>query len=191
MEMVKPNPSLLCVLLAVLILGRPCAFAADETGTPAAGVVGGSGSNAHSVKADPRFGLVGTGGAAFAEKFGLKYYILEGNYSDGKGDLFSSVDPANDPAPGFSVVRKVAKLNVRTDALGESNAQFQAKLTQYAKDLAGWYVLPGWARGKKPAFTWYTPNVESLVKAESLQIAETLKRENQGNSHATGTVWEI
>lgn len=138
---------------------------------------------------DARFGLVGTGGRAFAAKFGLKYYTLEGNYSEGKGDVFSSVDPANDPAAGFSVVREAAKLNMRTDGLGQTNAQFQAKLTQYVKDLAAWYILPSYLRGTKPAFSWYSPNAAALVAAESLQIVQTLRREKANG--VTGTVWEI
>jgi hypothetical protein len=140
---------------------------------------------------DSRFGLVGTGGAAFAAKFGFKYYTLEGNYADGKGTVFSSVDPANDPAAGFSVVREAAKLNVRTDALGQTNAQFQAKLNQYAKDLATWYITPSWARGSKPAFAWYSPNANALIQAESLQIVRTLRREKAATPAITGTVWEI
>ncbi|GEM_PF-2668800 len=141
--------------------------------------------------ADARFGLVGTGGAAFAAKFGLAYYTLEGNYVADKGTIFSSVDPAVDPAAAFSVVREVAKLNVRTDWLGETNAQFQAKLNQYAKVLASWYVLPSWARGSKPVFSWYSPNAPALIHAESLQIVETIRREKARNPAITGTVWEI
>ncbi len=140
---------------------------------------------------DGRFGLVGTGGAAFAAKFGFRYYTLEGNYAPDKGTLFSSVDPANDPAPGFSVVREVAKLNVRTDGLGQSNAQFQAKFNQYGKDLAAWYLTPSWARGAKPAFVWYRPDAEALAEAESLQISETIKREKSRAPAIPGTVWEI
>ena len=139
--------------------------------------------------ADARFGLVGTGGKAFAAKFGFRYYTLEGNYSAGNGNVFSSVDPANDPAAGFSVVREAAKLNVRTDSLGQTNAQFQARLTQYVKDLATWYVLPSWARGTKPAFAWYSPNANALAAAESLQIVQTIRREKANG--ISGTVWEI
>lgn len=138
---------------------------------------------------DARFGLVGTGGKAFAAKFGFRYYTLEGNYSAGNGNVFSSVDPANDPAAGFSVVREAAKLNVRTDSLGQTNAQFQARLTQYVKDLATWYLLPSWARGTKPAFAWYSPNANALAAAESLQIVQTIRREKANG--ITGTVWEI
>jgi hypothetical protein len=141
--------------------------------------------------ADSRFGLVGTGGGAFAAKFGIRYYTLEGNYTEGKGAVFSSVDPANDPAAGFSVVREAAKLNVRTDALGQTNAQFQAKLNQYAKDLAVWYLKPSFLRGAKPAFAWYSPDAAALVQAESLQIVETLRREKARSPAITGTVWEI
>jgi hypothetical protein len=148
-------------------------------------------ARASGAATDLRFGLVGTGGAAFAAKFGFRYYTLEGNYADGKGAVFSSVDPANDPAAGFSVVREAAKLNVRTDALGQTNAQFQAKLNQYAKDLAVWYMTPSWARGGKPAFAWYSPNANALIAAESLQIVETIRREKARTPAVTGTVWEI
>lgn len=141
--------------------------------------------------ADTRFGLVGTGGGAFAAKFGIRYYTLEGNYTEGKGSVFSSVDPANDPAAGFSVVREAAKLNVRTDALGQTNAQFQAKLNQYAKDLAVWYLKPSFLRGAKPAFAWYSPDAAALVQAESLQIVETIRREKARSPAIGGTVWEI
>ena len=144
-----------------------------------------------SAPADSRFGLVGTGGKAFAAKFGLRYYTLEGNYSEGKGAVFSSVDPANDPAAGFSVVREVAKLNVRTDDLGQTNAQFQAKLNRYAKDLAVWYMTPSFLRGAKPAFVWYSPDAIALVQAESLRIVETIRREKARSPAITGTVWEI
>ena len=138
---------------------------------------------------DARFGFVGTGGRAFAAKFGLPYFTLEGNYAEGKGSVFASVDPDNDPAPGSRVVREVAKLNVRTDGLGQTNAQFQAKLTQYVKDLATWYALPSWARGSKPAFAWYSPDAAALAAAESTQIAETIRREKAAG--IAGTVWEI
>ncbi len=138
---------------------------------------------------DARFGLVGTGGRAFAAKFAFRYFTLEGNYAAGSGTVFSSVDPLNDPATGFSVVREVAKLNVRTDSLGQTNAQFQAKLTQYVKDLATWYAFPSWARGTKPALVWYSPNAQALAAAESLQIVQTIRREHANG--ITGTVWEI
>lgn len=141
--------------------------------------------------ADARFGLVGTGGAAFAAKFGFRYYTLEGNYSQDNGTVFSSVDAANDPAEGFSVVREVAKLNVRTDDLGQTNAQFQAKLSRYAQDLAVWYLKPSWLRGTKPAFGWYSPDAGALVRAESLQIVETIRREKARSPAVAGTVWEI
>lgn len=147
--------------------------------------------SAATLPGDDRFGLVGTGGKAFAARFGLRYYTLEGNYSAGNGPVFSSVNPANDPDDGFSVVREVAKLNVRTDSLGETNAQFQAKLSGYAKALASWYPLPSWARGSKPAFTWYRPDAAALAAAESLQIVETIRREKVRNPQVTGTVWEI
>lgn len=68
---------------------------------------------------DDAFGLAGTGGKAFAARFGLRYHTLEGNYTATSGTLFHSTDPAQDPDPGFSVVREVAKLNVRNDGLGE------------------------------------------------------------------------
>ena len=138
--------------------------------------------------ADARFGLVGTGGKAFAAKFGLRYYTLEGNYQEGKGAVFSSVDPANDPAAGFSVVREAAKLNVRTDGLGQTNAQFQAQLNRYAKDLAVWYMTPSFLRGAKPAFVWYRPDAIALVRAESLQIVETIRREKARSPAVAGTV---
>ncbi len=95
---------------------------------------------------DMRFGFVGTGGRAFAAKFGLRYHTLEGNHP-ATGGPFSSVDPAHDPSPGTSVVREVAKLNVRNDGLGQSNAEFQAQLAKYVKDLSAWYVLPSSLRG--------------------------------------------
>jgi hypothetical protein len=155
------------------------------------GAVGYTLAAASAPAVDVRFGLVGTGGAPFAAKFGFRYYTLEGNYAEGKGSVFSSVDPANDPAAGFSVVREVAKLNVRTDALGQTNVQFQAKLNQYAKDLAVWYLTPAWARGSKPAFVWYSPNAKALIQAESLQIVETIRREKAKSPAVTGTVWEI
>jgi hypothetical protein len=144
-----------------------------------------------SITPDVRFGLVGSGGATFAAKFGLSYYTLEGNYSADRGGLFSSVDPVNDPAPGFKVVREVAKLNVRTDGLGETNAQFQTKLAQYTKELASWYLMPAWGRGKKPVFKWYVPDALALIHAESLQIVETIRREKARNPQITGTIWEI
>lgn len=140
---------------------------------------------------DEAFGLVGTGGKAFAARFGLKYYTLEGNYSPGSGTTFSSVHSANDPEAGFSVVREVAKLNVRTDALGETNAQFQTKLNNYAKALATWYPVPSCCRGSKPTLSWYQPNASALAAAESLQIVETIRREKARNPAVTGTVWEI
>ncbi len=140
---------------------------------------------------DTRFGFVGTGGMSFAAKYHLPYFTLEGNYSTGKGTTFSSVDPENDPKPGFKVIREVAKLNVRTDALGESNLQFQTKLSQFTKDLASWYITPSWGRGKKPTFPWYAPNAAALIQAESLQIVSTIRREKSSNPQVTGTVWEI
>ncbi len=147
--------------------------------------------DSHFLRADSHFGLVGAGGAAFAAKFGLTYYTLEGNYAAEKESVFSSVDPVNDPAVGFKVVREVAKLNVRTDGLGQTHSQFQALLTQYTKDLASWYALPAWGRGKKPIFKWYSPDPVALIHAESLQIVETIRREKSRNPAVTGTVWEI
>jgi hypothetical protein len=137
------------------------------------------------------FGLVGTGGKTFAARFGLRYFTIEGNYTATSGTSFYSTDPAYDPDPGFSVVREVAKLNVRNDNLGETNAQFQAKLNAYAKALAAWYPKPSFLRGAKPTFTWYQPDAAALVKAESLQIVQTIRREKARNPQMTGTVWEI
>lgn len=171
----SPGFTAVLALASALAIRTPLASAADLP----------------EVSADSRFGLVGTGGSAFAAKFGLRYYTLEGNYSEGKGAIFSSVDPANDPAAGFSVVREAAKLNVRTDDLGQSNAQFQAKLNRYAKDLAVWYLTPSFLRGAKPAFAWYSPDAIALVRAESLQIVETIRREKARSPAITGTVWEI
>jgi hypothetical protein len=136
---------------------------------------------------DARFGLVGTGGKAFAHKFGLAYYALEGNYP-ASGNVFSSVDPANDPAAGFKVLRKVAKLNVRNDTLGQTNAQFESALGTYATNLAGWHAFHN---GAKPTFTWHAPDAAALSAAESLQIATTIRREKTLVPAVTGTVWEI
>ena len=147
--------------------------------------------SAATLAGDERFGLVGSGGKAFAARFGLKYYTLEGNYSAGNGNVFSSVNPVNDPDSGFAVVREVAKLNVRTDNLGETNAQFQTKLTSYAKALASWYPLPSCCRGSKPTFNWYHPDAAALVAAESLQIVEAIRRGKARNPPITGTAWEI
>jgi hypothetical protein len=174
-------------LKSFITLGFALTLAALTPSAPAATVL----SAQTTAAPDARFGLVGTGGAAFAARFGFRYYTLEGNYAEGKGAVFSSVDPANDPAAGFSVVREAAKLNVRTDALGQTNAQFQAKLNQYAKDLAVWYMTPSFLRGAKPAFVWYSPNAAALVQAESLQIVETIRREKARSPAITGTVWEI
>jgi transposase-like protein len=136
---------------------------------------------------DPRFGFVGTGGKAFAQKFAVSYYTLEGNYPV-SGTIFSSVDTANDPPVGQSVVREVAKLNVRNDGLGQTNAQFQSALQTYATNLATWYFLHA---GPKPQFTWYSPDGAALAAAESLQIVTTIRREKARNPQVTGTVWEI
>src|SRR5665213_1048235 len=99
---------------------------------------------------DVRFGFVGTGGEAFSEKFKVPYYTLEGNYPS-SGTLFSSVDPNNDPPAGHKVVREVAKLNVRNDTLGQTNAQFQTAFQAYIQSLATWYLIHA---GSKPQFTW-------------------------------------
>lgn len=138
--------------------------------------------------ADARFGLVGTGGKAFAEKFGLSYYALEGNYP-ASGNVFSSVNPANDPAGGRKVLRKVAKLNVRNDSLGQTNAQFEAALGAYANALVTWNLTGRLTA--KPVFTWYAPAAASLSAAESLQIITTIRREKALVPAVTGTVWEI
>jgi hypothetical protein len=176
-----PSRSALAILgLALVFLPVPSSNAAVTAG-----------AEAGTASVDSRFGLVGTGGAAFAGKFGFRYYTLEGNYAADKGTLFSSVDPSQDPPPGFSVVREVAKLNVRTDGLGQSNAQFQTQFNRYGKDLAAWYLTPAWARGAKPVFAWYHPDAEALAQAESLQIAATVRRERARTPAITGTVWEI
>lgn len=159
-------------LLLVLLAG-PDPLAAAERQAPAA---------------DPRFAFAGSGGRAFASKFGLSYYSIEGNYMAGLGNLFHSANPAFDPPRGMRVVRKVAKLNVRTDSLGETNAQFQAKLINYALDLSSWYPHK-W--GKKPQFQWFRPKADSLIKEELDRIVETLRREKSLNPPVTGTVWEI
>jgi hypothetical protein len=173
-----PNP-----MRALASIGFAAAFSAAASTSPV--------SVPTPAAADARFGLVGTGGAAFASKFGFRYYTLEGNYSAGSGQVFSSVNPAADPAAGFSVVREVAKLNVRTDSLGQTNAQFQAKLNGHARNLATWYIKPSWMRGAKPVFVWYSPDAAALVKAESLHIVETIRREKARAPAVTGTVWEI
>ena len=146
---------------------------------------------AESISKDDRFGFVGTGGKAFAAKYKLGSYTLEGNYNSSTGSIFSSVNPAMDPDSGYSVVREVAKLNVRIDALGETNAQFQEKLRQYTLDLATWYSIPPGSRPAKPAFPWYHPNANAIIQAESLQIVTTIKREKARNPQVTGTIWEI
>jgi hypothetical protein len=140
--------------------------------------------------ADVRFGFVGTGGKAFAQKFGVPYYALEGNYHSSTGTLFSSVHPDNDPPTGHKVLRKVAKLNVRTDSLGQSDAQSEAAFEAYGQALVGWYLING-ARPPKPGFTWYVPPATALAQAESTQIVATIRREKQLVPPVTGTVWEI
>jgi hypothetical protein len=137
---------------------------------------------------DGRFGFAGTGGRAFAQKYGVLYYSLEGNYQAGLGNVFSSVDPSSDPPSGFKVVRKVAKLNVRTDALGETNAEFLSRLESHATSLALWYTFHS---GPKPQFAWYSPNPGALAAAESAQIVATVRREKQAMPQAAGTLWEI
>lgn len=139
---------------------------------------------------DFRFGFAGTGGEAFARKFGLPYYSLEGNYGSSGDSVFTSVHPDNDPDAGHRVLRKVAKLNVRVDTLGRSNAEFRGALEEYAGDLAFWYALPG-SRPEKPVFTWYAPDAEALAAAESLQIVNTIRRGKARVPPITGTVWEI
>jgi hypothetical protein len=139
---------------------------------------------------NPRYGFVGTGGKAFAQKFGATYYALEGNYNPATGTAFSSVHPDNDPPAGFKVLRKVAKLNVRIDALGQTNEEFKAAFEGHIQNLVGWYNVSG-ARPAKPQFTWYAPNAAALAAAESLQIVNTIRREKQLNPAITGTVWEI
>ena len=140
-----------------------------------------------SAATDARFGLVGTGGKAFAQKLGLTYYALEGNYP-GSGNVFSSVNPANDPAAGYKVLRKVAKLNVRNDTLGQANSQFEAAFGAFANSLAVWHSTHS---GSKPVFSWFTPNASVLAAAESLQIITTIRREKTLVPAVTGTVWEI
>jgi hypothetical protein len=135
---------------------------------------------------DTRYGLVGTGGKAFAEKLELTWYALEGNYTN--TGVFSSTNPANDPTGGRKVLRKVAKLNVRADNLGQSNLQFQTALLVYANTLAVWFSNPA---GAKPTFTWYDPVATSLSAAESLQIVTTITREKTLSPAVSGTVWEI
>lgn len=148
-----------------------------------------SGATAPSAS-DARFGFVGTGGKAFALKFGVPYYALEGNYTFSTGALFSSVHPDNDPPPGHKVLRKVAKLNVRTDSLGQSDAQAQAAFEAYGQQLVGWYSING-ARPPKPLLSGFIPNASALAAAESSQIVATIRREKQLVPPVTGTVWEI
>ncbi len=136
---------------------------------------------------DLRFGFVGTGGLSFAKKFGLEYFTLEGNYTAGQGQIFSSVNPINDPPMGKKVLREVAKLNVRNDSLGENNSQFQSRFETYSTNLTTWYLMGSF--GTKPKFTWYAPNPQKLVAAESTQILETMRREK--TKSIAGTVWEI
>jgi hypothetical protein len=136
---------------------------------------------------DARFGFVGTGGKPMAQKFGLPYYALEGNYA--VGPVFSSVDSLNDPPPGHKVLRKVAKLNVRNDGLGQSNAEFEAALGAYAAALATWNA--SLRLTSKPKFAWYEPDARALAAAESLHVIATIRREKTRNPQVTGTVWEI
>lgn len=136
---------------------------------------------------DLRFGFVGTGGKAFAEKFSLPYYVLEGN-PDSQSALLFSTSPSHDPAPGYQVIRRVAKLTERSDGLGQSIVDFQNKITAYGQALAIWFTVP---IGPKPVFTWYSPSASALASAESLQIVQTLRREKARQPAITGTVWEI
>ncbi len=136
---------------------------------------------------DLRYGFVGTGGKAFAEKFRLSHYVLEGN-QDTLTTLLSSTSIANDPAPGFQVIRRVAKLTERVDGLGLSIADFQNKISAYGQALAIWFTLP---LGPKPVFNWYSPPTSALIAAESLQIVQTLRREKARMPPIPGTVWEI
>lgn len=159
----------------------------QNLGLAAALLIGATALMSAHAAVDPRFGFVGTGGAAFALKFGLPYYALEGNYP-ATGNVFSSVNPVNDPPPGHKVLRKVAKLNVRNDGLGQSNAAFQAAFEAYAQSLTIWYATKA---GPKPTYTWFAPNTAALAAAESLQIVNTIRREKLANPAITGTVWEI
>lgn len=137
---------------------------------------------------DARFGLVGTGGKALAQKLGVPYYALEGNYG-ATGTNFSSVDSLNDPPAGYKVLRKVAKLNVRNDGLGQSNAEFEAALGNFTQTLVAWHSSN--KSTPRPVFAWYNPNAAALAPAESLQIIRTIRREKARNPAITGTVWEI
>jgi len=136
---------------------------------------------------DPRFGFAGTGGKAFAEKFGLSHYILEGNYPPSSTQMHSTSE-SHDPEVGYEVVRRVAKLTERSDGLGESLAEFQSKLAAYVQSLAIWFTIP---IGVKPVWVWYSPPSASLAAAESSQIVQTIRREKTKVPAITGTVWEI
>jgi hypothetical protein len=136
---------------------------------------------------DARFALVGTGGKPLAQKLGVPYYALEGNYG-ASGSTFSSVDSLNDPPAGHKVLRKVAKLNVRNDGLGQSNAEFEAALGAFTQSLVAWHSQ---RQGPRPVFAWYNPNAAAVAMAESLQIIRTIRREKTRNPAVTGTVWEI
>jgi hypothetical protein len=149
-----------------------------------------TGAASAATAADARFGFVGTGGKAFAQKFGVPYYALEGNYHSATGALFSSVNPDNDPPAGHKVLRKVAKLNVRTDSLGQSDAESEAAFEAYGQALVGWYSIVG-ARPPKPQLAVYVPNAMALAQAESTQIVATIRREKQLVPPVAGTVWEI
>lgn len=135
-----------------------------------------------------RLGFVGTGGLAFAQKFGLEYYTLEGNHPASGGTTAYSLDSAFDPPAGLKVVREVAKLNERKDGLGESNAEFKTKLKSYATAMAKYRISP-WT--KKPSFSWYAPDPAKLVAAESSGIRSTVKRELTSTPLREGTLWEI
>ena len=79
---------------------------------------------------DPRFGFVGTGGKAFAQKFAVSYYTLEGNYPV-SGTIFSSVDTANDPPVGQSVFARLPSSMCATTVSGKPTHNFKVpcKLT--------------------------------------------------------------
>jgi hypothetical protein len=153
---------------------------------------------------DNRFGFVGDGGLPLAQKFGLEYYTLEGNHCklnasgtcEGNPTLSStlpsSLNPANDPPQNpiaHKVVREVAKLNVRNDALGENQDYLTTKLKRFTERRMWYYARFG--IGKKPTFSWYSPNAQNLINSEAPQIRATIQRENAASPAIPGTVWEI
>lgn len=132
---------------------------------------------------NPMLRLIGEGAAEAAPFYGLSGY---GQYAHNVYDALQL-----DPPEGCQMLRKVAQLDNRPDALGETVADFQEKIKAYAERLAVYYALPSWLRWlrSKPKYSgWLRLDANAVWAKESISIGACVIRERESGRRS---VWAV